>query len=159
MYAFLLYSYILELIQHFSKARWIHKRAYEFIPTFFSVLILNQNFIYFFFFNLWDFHNCFVLFPLFFCSVYVFQIVTCLKYFSWREIIYLNQCVVCLWCVSFPYITMCWKKDWLGGMWLFVYPFIIDFLSGEGGGLIGKHCLVGLLLFNKIFITSFNGHF
>ena len=126
---------------------------------FFSVLILNQNLIYFFFFNLWDFHNCFVLFPLFFCSVYVFQIVTCLKYFSWREIIYLNQCVVCLWCVSFPYITMCWKKDWLGGMWLFVYPFIIDFLSGEGGGLIGKHCLVGLLLFNKIFITSFNGHF
>lgn len=125
---------------------------------FFSVLILNQNFIYLFFLICGIFHNCFVLFSFFwfclcFSNCYMF------KYFSWREIIYLNQCVVCLWCVSFPYITMCWKKDWLGGMWLFVYPFIIDFLSGEGGGLIGKHCLVGLLLFNKIFITSFNGPF
>ena len=107
---------------------------------FFSVLNLNQNFIYLFFFNLWDFHNCLFLFSLFvffYFSVYGFQIVTWFKFFSWTEIIYLNQCVVCLWCVSFPYITMCWKKDWLGGMSIYYLFF------ERGGGWLNWETLFG----------------
>ena len=136
MYAFLLYSYILELLQHFSKARWIHKRAYKFIPTFFFCFDFKSKFYLFIFLICGIFITALFCF-LFFCSVYVFQIVTCLKYFSWREIIYLNQCVVCLWCVSFPYITMCWKKDWLGGMSIYYLFF------ERGGGWLNWETLFG----------------
>ena len=124
---------------------------------FFSVLNLNQNFIYLFFFNLWDFHNCLFLFSLFVFFIFLFMVFKLLHDLSssvgQKSFILISVLFVCD--VFHFHILPCVGKriGWVG------CPFIIYFLRGEGGGLIGKHCLVGLLLFNKIFITSFNGPF
>ena len=126
---------------------------------FFSVLILNQNFIYLFFLICGIFITAFFFFLcLFVCLFFVlFMFFKLLHDLSssvgQKSFILISVLFVCD--VFHFHILPCVGKriGWVG------CPFIIYFLRGEGGGLIGKHCLVGLLLFNKIFITSFNGPF